>query len=501
MSSRRAALRTVRRTGPAVLLVACAVLTGCTGDNPEDSAAGFDDLQSAMLAISGQGIFIDPGTTAAAEGRWVGSGFLVSADGLAVTSSDVVAGADTVAVRVGAEESAPVTATLLGASECLDVAVIQLPELGEGGYPFLAWRDSEFAADLEVHSAGFAAEAPRPFSLTPGTVSNADLPLAASGASVARAIEHNALIVAGGAGGPLVDDEGHVVGVGSGGDDAAESDLAVHRDIGIEAFEQLSAGDPVLSIGINAKGWVSADGSNSGVWVQSVLPSGAAAAAGVLPGDLVVKLGGTRVGTDGTLADYCTAIGERRGEAPIDIEVYRTATDELLGGQIDGLPLQVTSTAVYNRSGAFTTVGDEGGIVRVDVPVEWAQVDGAGFADASGKRWYSVAAAPNLERYRDSLTEPGVQVAATGGGGSAGDLLTSLSGPFDASCSPIDQQPYDDGVYAGGYARWDCDGTLAMIVSTRNARGNNIAVIMQLRSPFDQQETLQKILSTFQVGR
>lgn len=479
------------------MVAASVVLAGCTGSSTDDEAAGFDDLESATLSITGQGVFIDPGTTmAATEARWAGSGFVLTADGLAMTGSDVVAGTDTISVNVG-EADAPVSATVLGASECLDLAVIQLDD---GEYPYLAWRRGEVAADLAVHSAGFPAEAAGAFTATAGAVLKSGEPLTTPWASIESAIEHNALTGAGASGGPLVDGEGRVVGVAHAGDDSPDIDFAVHRDIARKAFARLADGERVLSIGINARPWKSADGAISGVWVQSVQPGGAAAAAGVLPGDLVTKLGGAPVGVDGTLSGYCAALAGK-GDVPVDIEIYRTVTDELLGGQIDGVPLQNVSTAVYNRSGAFTTVSDQAGLVRVDVPVEWAQVDGAGFTDGSGKQWYSVMVAPDLERYRTSVTEPGVQVAVTGAGGGAGELLTGLSGAYEASCSPIDQQAYDDGVYAGGYARWDCGGTLAMIVSTKNARGNNIAVIAQLRAPFDKQEALQRILSTFAVGR
>ena len=62
-------------------------------------------------------------------------------------------------------------------------------------------------------------------------------------------------------------------------------------------------------------------------------------------------------------------------------------------------------------------------------------------------------------------------------------------------------EPYDDGWYAGVYSEWDCgDGTSAIVLSTLDEAGNNVALIIQLASDYDKQEALPEILSTFQAA-
>jgi len=346
----------------AILTASAAALAGCgllpTG-GPAAKPVDFDDVQSATVYFKGQGTYIDPGTTGSSEVAWIGSGFLVTPDGLAMTNNHVVVGAGTLSGFIGGDPDKEVGVKVLGASECLDLAVVQL----EGtGLPFLGWHQGDIKTGLDVYSAGYPLGAAEEFTLTRGIVSKNDFAFDTQWASLGHVIEHDARIRGGNSGGPLVDPEGAVVGINYAGDDSLDYNYAIHRDVARDAFEALSKGERVASIGINAKAWRSEDGSLAGVWVQSVEAGGPADVAGVEPGDLIYKLGGVSVGLDGTLADYCKVLDTQGVDATIDVDVYRPTQDAILSGQVNGKELQVTQTGVLGgdggtaNSGGFTTI-------------------------------------------------------------------------------------------------------------------------------------------------
>ena len=97
------------------------------------------DVKNAVIQIEAQGSFVDPQVGLQLNAAGFGSGFIIDESGIAVTNNHVVTGAALLRVYVGGE-SEPRNARVLGASECSDLAVIDLE--GEG-YPCSiprAWR-------------------------------------------------------------------------------------------------------------------------------------------------------------------------------------------------------------------------------------------------------------------------------------------------------------------------------------------------------------------------
>jgi len=495
-----------RRTLAAVALASAsaAALSGCvigpvTPVTPK--AAGFDDVQSATVYIKGQGTFIDPGTTSRSEVGWVGSGFIVTADGLAMTNNHVVVGAGTLSGFLGGDPANEVKVKVLGASECLDLAVVQL----DGAeFPHLAWHEGEIKTGLDVYSAGYPFGAAEEFTLTRGIVSKNDFAFDTQWASLPHVIEHDARIRGGNSGGPLIDPDGAIVGVNYAGNDSLDYNYAIHRDVAQEAFEKLAKGERVSSLGINAQAWRSEDGELAGIWVQSVEAGGPADVAGVEPGDLIYKLGGVSVGTDGTLADYCKVLDTQGVDATIDVDVYRPGTDELLAGQVNGKELAVTRQNVFGGSGnagtsnssEFTTVSDASGTISVSVPSAWSDVDPQAVSDGA-RQWYSVAASPNLAGFQSNFSTPGMQLLATDAGYSVDAALAQFD--FSSNCTVITPSgTYDDGYYAGAYSDYDCDGTYEVVLVTQDyAQSQTLVLIAQLVSEYEQDAVLKKMLNTF----
>ena len=111
-----------------------------TSDAAPVGITGFGDVQPAVVQIVAQGTFRDP-EVGFADGSGLGSGFIISPDGLAVTNNHVVAGAATLEVYIGGDLDESYNATILGVSECNDLALIDIN--GPDDLPYLEWFDGE----------------------------------------------------------------------------------------------------------------------------------------------------------------------------------------------------------------------------------------------------------------------------------------------------------------------------------------------------------------------
>ncbi|MFB2581761.1 S1C family serine protease [Herbiconiux sp. P15] len=468
--------------GPAVIgiaLVSGLVLTACSGGG-SGGAAGFDQVQSATIRIEAEGTFADPEDGQSAEQAGTGSGFFISSDGLAVTNNHVVAGAGTMKVQVGGEETG-YDAEILGTSECLDLAVVRVD--GEG-FPFLTWQKGEITTGEQVYAAGFPLGDPD-FTLTQGIVSKNDTGGETAWASLDHVIEHDAKIRPGNSGGPLVNAQGEVVGVNYASVGELDSNFAIHRDEARKILEQLIAGDDVQSLGINAQGLAPQEDGPLGVWVSSVKAGSAADTAGILPGDLLVRMAGTTLATEGTLEEYCDVIRTQGADGTIDVDVYRPSEDALYRGQFNGKALEpVTIPGVGSASGSddreYVTVTDDSGVLSVDVPAEWADVDGSSFTGINGHEFLDVRASTDLAQFEDSWGVSGVTVSAA----AAADDLTpeaifsSLSS-LTSQCTPVEEDAYSDGVYEGRYQYFTACGGLSdyVIVAAQPADGSFVILV------------------------
>ncbi len=493
--------RASRRISAALALAAAtaAALTGCSFGPGASTATpvGFDDVQSATVYLKGQGTFIDPGTTTPSEVAWLGSGFIVGPNGIAMTNNHVVVGAGVLTGYLGGDPSKEVKVKVLGASECLDLAVVQLQ--GKD-FPFLGWHAGEIKTGLDVYSAGYPFGAAEQFTLTKGIVSKSDFAFDTQWASLPHVIEHDARIRGGNSGGPLIDANGAIVGVNYAGNDSLDYNYAIHRDVARDAIKALSKGERVSSIGINAQAWQSDDGSLSGVWVQSVAAGGPADAAGIEPGDLIYKLGGVSVGDDGTLAKYCQVLDTQGSDATIDVDVYRPSTDSLMSGQVNGKELKVTQTGVLGggqtSSGGYTTVTDDTGAISISVPSGWGQVNGASVSDGT-TTYQSIVASSDIAGFQSGFSVSGMQLLAGAASVSVDSALSAFD--FSSSCTVITAAgSYDDGYYGGSYNEYDCGGTYELVLATQEKSGRGtIVLIAQLVTQTEQDAVLKQLLNTF----
>lgn len=455
-----------------------------------------EDVQKAVVRIEAVGVFRDPseGMTA---GAGSGTGFIIDSEGHVVTNNHVATGAAYLKVYVEGKKE-PVSARIVGVSECADLAVI---DLQGRNYPYLAWYEGPIRVGLDVYAAGFPLGDPE-YTLTRGIISKARADGRRAWASVEGVIEHDANINPGNSGGPLVTTSGQVVGVNYSYSRATEQYHAIGRDSALEVIEELLQGRDVDSIGVNGEAFVTEDGNLSGIWVSSVASGSLADQAGVLPGDIILSMENLPLATDGTMATYCDILRSRRANAVTAIEVLRLDTGEVMAGQLNGRPLQVsvtlgaaeepspssaqaggqvTSEATY---GEFVSISDAQGILAFDVPTAWKDVQEGEWTFNDETVGVRIDVSPDLDNFYDDWGIPGAILRYSEilpGQLAVEDLLDEYT--LYNSCTEGEREPITVGDLAGAYQFWrECGegDTVGAIVALAPSETNDFFVLLEL---------------------
>lgn len=464
-----------------------------TADPADDTGAGteadpgpvarFDEAQPAVVQIIATGTLRDPeiGMTSTVGS---GSGFLVSPDGYAVTNNHVVTGASALSVHVGGDTGRSYAATVVGASECSDLALIKLETAREMTY--LAWSQEEAWPGLDVYAAGFPLGDPE-YTLTRGIVSKAQADGDVTGSSsIERTIEHDATIQPGNSGGPLITVDGEVVAVNYAGGslqpNASKQFWAIAADLAEPMVETLHQGD-TESLGINGQPVFDEQLALSGIWVSGVKPGTPAEEAGLLPGDIILSLDGIPMATDGTYRDYCNVLRTTAGQT-LTAEVLRWDSFEVLRGEVNGdqeleqilslteevgdqvaeggAPFDPDQSTTYT----FETLTDDTGMLSVDVPVQWDERKTEPGHAPGG--WAFIGASDDLEAFQFGLDHPGLLFYLLPYQGQIQDILHFYG--YESYCAQEQTQEFTDAMYTGAFQVWsecgDSDGIIVVLVAS-----------------------------------
>ncbi len=237
----------------------------------------------------------------------LGSGFIISADGLIVTNAHVIGGADEVEVVLEDDRSLP--ATVRGVDPLTDLALLDVDT--DEPLPFVSFADSE---DVEVGDKVLAIG--NPFGLG-GTVTSGIV--SALGRNLGSGpyddfLQIDAPINRGNSGGPTFNLDGEVVGVNT----AIYSPTGGNVGIGFAIASNL-AGEVIADLrddGTLSRGWLGVGIQNvdetlaghfgveagEGVLVTSVQPESPAEAAELRPGDVITSVDGEAVSSAGMLS-------------------------------------------------------------------------------------------------------------------------------------------------------------------------------------------------------
>lgn len=486
----------------ALALLPALVLTACGGGG----VSSVDDAKQAVIRIVATGSFQDPQVGLQLNAAGSGSGFIIDPSGIAVTNNHVVTGAATLEVYVGGS-SKPVSARILGVSECADLAVIDLE--GEG-YPYLEWYPDEARVNTDVRSAGFPLGSPE-YTLTRGIVSKASTVGETEWASVDAVIEHDARINPGNSGGPLLDDNARVVGVNYAGRADTGQNFSIAASLAKRITAELSKGNNVHSIGINGKAVFDEAAQLTGVWVSSVKTGSPASNAGIKGGDIIVRLEDLALATDGTMKTYCDVLQSRRSDEVLKVEVLRYATGEVLAGELNGKALtqsfsfastlgdqvadQPSGSAGYD---SYVEISDDTGLLTMKVPAAWNQVNGSSTEDGDP----AVSASHDLDGFNEYFDVAGVIFVVSKSFATQSDA--QVLDAFKAEdCVSQGRKPYEDSLYRGTFEFFTgCGGSEAgrAIVVARPSSNQYAAVVdMQIVSDADLQ-ALDEIINSFVVN-
>jgi serine protease Do len=243
--------------------------------------------------------------------RGLGSGFVVSADGVVLTNAHVVRDAKEVTVKLS--DRREFRAKVLGSDPATDVAVLKLDARD---LPTVALGDPK---QLEVGDYVLAIGAPYGLeqSASQGIVSAKGRSL--PGDSFVPFIQTDAAVNPGNSGGPLFDANGRVVGINaqiysqSGGFQGLA--FAIPIDVALKVKDQILAHGRVdhARLGVTVQDLSQSLAQSfglekpDGALVASVAPGSAAEKAELKPGDVITQIDGQALQGDSSLAESVNA--------------------------------------------------------------------------------------------------------------------------------------------------------------------------------------------------
>ena len=268
------------------------------------------------------------------EEAGTGSGVVIQPDGYVLTNNHVVAPAAAGSSgRVDAlfSDGTRAPARIVGRDPKTDLAVLKV----EVANPVVAPIGS--SAALAVGDGVIAIGSPLGLAgtVTQGIVSAVDRPVRLDAGegdadAVIDAIQTDAAINPGNSGGPLVDSTGAVIGINTairsiGATSGTEGGsiglgFAVPIDTARGVAEELIRAGVVrhADLGVNARSVT--DGATDGAQVQNVTANGPAAAAGIVEGDVIIKVGDRPIaGAD----ELVVAVRERKPGDTVPVELVR----------------------------------------------------------------------------------------------------------------------------------------------------------------------------------
>ncbi|MCE4537767.1 trypsin-like peptidase domain-containing protein [Pelomonas sp. P7] len=255
----------------------------------------------------------------------LGSGVIISADGVLLTNNHVVEGASDIEVQLSDGRQA--RARLVGTDPETDVAVLKI-ELAD--LPAIPLGE---AANLQVGDAVLAIG--NPFNVGQTVTSGIVSALGRNQLGIntfENFIQTDAAINPGNSGGALVDADGRLVGINTAIFSRSGGSLGIGFAIPVDVARQVASA--LLKDGVVARGWIGVQTREltpelaealkldeaRGVLIGGVVADAPAARAGIKPGDVLTRIGGHAVATP---ADLLASVAALKPHSEVEVAVQR----------------------------------------------------------------------------------------------------------------------------------------------------------------------------------
>jgi len=278
-----------------------------------------DDAKKAVLKINTVSDIVEISERLSVESlnvKGTGSGFLISEDGYIVTNFHVIAGATNISVY-SPFYNKTVKASLIGYSECDDIAVLKITKnaFDESNYYF-NWSSEKIKLSDEILNLSFPL-GDKETTYLEGNISKERSDGNQPWTAVEKAFEHTAEILPGSSGSPILDNKFNIVGVAYAGN-SFKQEFAIEGTYAKEIIEGLIKKENRVNFGFVLEQY-----EGIGAYITSLNNQGIGFKAGLRAGDIITKIGPYDLSQESTLYTYCKVLRTFSTNDEVDIEWYR----------------------------------------------------------------------------------------------------------------------------------------------------------------------------------